>query len=301
MGCWRPGEQLYIILPYFNYCRFQRRRELFIEFVNEIHKTKGIRIVISECLGPAPLPKLPVWKHLKFKTDNHVWIKENLINMAIGRLPDDWKYVAWIDADIRFLNQNWVQETIEELQDADIVQLFRTAVNLGPNGEALKTDKGFAYMAKGSGTVWTPTDRYGFWHPGYAWACTKDAWTRMDGLIDWAILGSGDRHMAMALIGRALGSAPGNINERYKKLLILFQAAVKDMKLSWVDGTILHFWHGSLENRKYRERWLILTENSFDPIADIKYDRNGQVHLTGRGLRFEKYLFKYFLEREEDS
>ena len=221
MGCWRPGEQLYIILPYFNYCRFQRRRELFIEFVNEIHKTKGIRIVISECLGPAPLPKLPVWKHLKFKTDNHVWIKENLINMAIGRLPDDWKYVAWIDADIRFLNQNWVQETIEELQDADIVQLFRTAVNLGPNGEALKTDKGFAYMAKGSGTVWTPTDRYGFWHPVYAWACTKDAWTRMDGLIDWAILGSGDRHMAMALIGRALGSAPGNINERYKKLLIL--------------------------------------------------------------------------------
>ena len=301
MVCWKPGEQLYVVLPYFNYCKFQRRRELFVEFVNEIHKTKGIRIVISECLGPAPLPKLPVWKHLKFKTDNHVWIKENLINMAIGRLPDDWKYVAWIDADIRFLNQNWVQETIEELQDADIVQLFRSAVNLGPNGEALKTDKGFAYMAKGSGTVWTPTDRYGFWHPGYAWACTKDAWTRMDGLIDWAILGSGDRHMAMALIGRALGSAPGNINERYKKLLILFQAAVKDMKLSWVDGTILHFWHGSIENRKYKERWLILTENSFDPIADIKYDKNGQIHLTGRGLRFEQYLFKYFLEREEDS
>ena len=301
MVCWKPGEQLYVVLPYFNYCKFQRRRELFVEFVNEIHKTKGIRIVISECLGPAPLPKLPVWKHLKFKTDNHVWIKENIINLAIGRLPDDWKYVAWIDADIRFLNQNWVQETIEELQDADIVQLFRSAVNLGPNGEALKTDKGFAYMAKGSGTVWTPTDRYGFWHPGYAWACTKYAWTHMDGLIDWAILGSGDRHMAMALIGRALGSAPGNINERYKKLLILFQAAVKDMKLSWVDGTILHFWHGSIENRKYRERWLILTENSFDPIADIKYDKNGQIHLTGRGLRFEQYLFKYFLEREEDS
>jgi len=257
--------------------------------------------MVSECLGPAPLPKLPVWKHLKFKTDNHVWIKENLINMAICRLPDVWKYVAWIDADIRFLNQNWVQETIEELQESDIVQLFRTAVNLGPNGEALKTDKGFAYMAKGSGTVWTPTDRYGFWHPGYAWACTKDAWTSMGGLIDWAILGSGDRHMAMALIGRALGSAPGNINEKYKKLLILYQAAVKDMKLSWVDGTILHAWHGSIENRKYRERWLILTENSFDPIADIKYDRNGQIHLTGRGLRFEQYLFKYFLEREEDS
>ena len=89
--------------------------------------------------------------------------------------------------------------------------------------------------------------------------------------------------------------------KRYKKLLILFQAAVKDMKLSWVDGTILHFWHGSIENRKYRERWLILTENSFDPIADIKYDKNGQIHLTGRGLRFEQYLFKYFLEREEDS
>lgn len=301
MGCgWRP-EPLYVVLPYFNYCKFQRRRELFIEFVNEIHKTKGIRIVVSECVGPAPLPKLPVWAHLKFKTDGHIWIKENLINLAIRRLPSGWKNVAWIDADIRFLNQNWVQETMDELLSADVVQLFRTAVNLGPNGEAIKTDKGFAYMAEGSGTPWTPTDRYGFWHPGYAWACTRSAWTRMGGLIDWAILGSGDRHMSMALAGRALESAPGNVHTNYKLLLTEYQKAVKGMKLSWVDGTILHFWHGSFENRKYRERWRILTENSFNPFTDIGLDDRGQLHLTEEGRRFEPFLIKYFLGREEDS
>jgi len=301
MGCWRPSEPLYVVLPYFNYCKFQRRRELFIEFVNEIHKTKGIRIVISECVGPAPLPKLPVWSHLKFQTDDHIWIKENLINLAMGQLPRGWRNVAWVDADIRFLNQNWVQETIEELQTADIVQLFRTAVNLGPNGEAIKTDKGFAYMAIGSGTPWTPNDRYGFWHPGYAWACTRDAWTRMGGLIDWAILGSGDRHMAMALAGRAVESAPGNVHPNYKTLLAEYQNTVKDMKLSWVDGTILHFWHGSFENRKYKERWRILTENSFNPFTDVGLDDRGQMHLTKEGQRFEPLFIKYFSSREEDS
>jgi hypothetical protein len=123
----------------------------------------------------------------------------------------------------------------------------------------------------------------------------------MGGLIDWAILGSGDRHMAMALAGRAVESAPVNVHPNYKTLLAEYQNAVKDMKLSWVDGTILHFWHGSFENRKYKERWRILTENSFNPFTDIGLDDRGQINLTKEGRRFEPLLIKYFLGREEDS
>jgi glycosyltransferase involved in cell wall biosynthesis len=300
MSCCQAQDILYVILPYFNFCAFKRRRELFVQFVNDFRHEKNIRIVVAECIGPCPLPKLPVWSHLKFRTEDHFWIKENLINMAIRPLGS-WKYVAWIDADIQFLNQNWVQETIDELQTADIVQMFQTAVNLGPNGEAIKTDKSFGYMAKGSGTPWSPADKYGFWHPGYAWACTRQAWLKMDSLIDWAILGSGDRHMAMALIGRATDSCPGNVHENYKKLLSEYQKNVSTLRLSWVDGTILHFWHGSFENRKYRERWDILVNNSYDPFADVGMDAKGQLHLTKVGKRLEPFLYKYFLGRSEDS
>ena len=205
MNCFRVQSlrdcPLYVVLPYFNFAGFKRRRDLFIQFVERYAKTPGLRLVVSEALGPAPLPRLPVWAHMKFQTDSHVWIKENLINTAVKTLPSDWKYVAWIDADLEFLNKNWVRDTIKELQDADVVQMWHTAVNLGPHEEALKIDKSFAYMFVGSGTPWTQTDKYGFWHPGYAWACTRHAFTKMGGLPDWAILGSGDRHLAMSLAG----------------------------------------------------------------------------------------------------
>jgi hypothetical protein len=38
-----PQDILYVVLPYFNYCGFKRRQELFIKFVHEIQNVKGVR------------------------------------------------------------------------------------------------------------------------------------------------------------------------------------------------------------------------------------------------------------------
>ena len=302
MNCFRKSQPLYVVLPYFNFCGFKRRRDLFVQFVNEIASVSGIRVVISEAESPTPLPRgLPVWRHMTFKTPSRIWIKENLVNLAVNRLPNSWKYMSWIDADLTFLNQNWVRDTIHELQTADVVQLWRSAVNLGAQGETLKVDTSFAYMFISSGTPWVPTDKYGFWHSGYAWACTRKAYDQMGGLIDWAILGSGDRHMAMALAGLADKSCPGNIHPNYKVLLDDFQKKMKNFKTSYVDGTIVHHWHGSFANRRYKERWEILTKNQFDPFVDIGMEADGTVRLTKDGKRFEALLDEYFIGRKEDS
>ena len=302
MNCFPKSQPLYVVLPYFNFCGFKRRRDLFVQFVNEIASVSGIRVVISEAESPTPLPRgLPVWRHMTFKTPSRIWIKENLVNLAVNRLPNSWKYMSWIDADLTFLNQNWVRDTIHELQTADVVQLWRSAVNLGARGETLKVDTSFAYMFISSGTPWVPTDKYGFWHSGYAWACTRKAYDQMGGLIDWAILGSGDRHMAMALAGLADKSCPGNIHPNYKVLLDDFQKKMKNFKTSYVDGTIVHHWHGSFANRRYKERWEILTKNQFDPFVDIGMEADGTVRLTKDGKRFEALLDEYFIGRKEDS
>jgi hypothetical protein len=296
------SDCLYVVLPYFNFCGFKRRRDLFIDFVKRYEKTPGLRLVVSEALGPEPLGCLDgVYKHLTFQTSSHVWIKENLINMAVKTLPKDWKYVAWIDADIEFLNRNWVKDTIHELQTADIVQMWHTAVNLGSHEEALKIDKSFAYMFAGSGTKWTASDKYGFWHPGYAWACTRTAFQKMGGLPDWAILGSGDRHLAMSLAGLGQASCPGTVHENYKIMIKIYEKSLKNFKVSWVDGTIVHFWHGSFADRRYKERWDILIKNAFDPFEDIGFTDEGLVQLTEKGRRFKKFLDDYFIGRKEDS
>ena len=294
-------EQLYIILPYFNFCGFRKRHQLFLEFVERYATEPRVKIVVVEALGPAPLGKLPVFKHLRFQTKSTIWLKENLINLGIESLPQKWKYVAWIDADLEFLNSTWVSDTTEQLQDADIVQMWRSAINLGPHGETIKVDKSFAYMFVGSDTKWSPTDKYGFWHPGYAWACTRKAYDTMGGLVEWGILGSGDRHIAMCLAGLGQESCPANIHENYKALLRLYESRVKRFKVSWVDGSIVHYWHGSFADRRYKERWEILTKNEFDPYEDIEYTRDGVVQLSAHGQRFEKFLNEYFIGRKEDS
>lgn len=294
------AETLYVVLPYFNYCGFKRRRELFIKFVNEIRSVPGISIVISEAMGPTPLPRGLSCSHFRFKNESPIWIKENLINMGIGRLPKHWKYVAWIDADITFLNPNWVQETIDQLQTFDIVQLFQTCINLGSKMEALKIDKSFGSMYKDSGTAYNPAAKYGFWHPGYAWACTRKAWVQMKGLLDWAILGSGDRHMALAWIGRVVDSGPGNMHPNYKALLLRYQGLCEGLELSYVSGTILHHWHGSFADRRYKERWEILTRHQFDPSEDIFQDSKGFIQLTKEGQRLKTDLLEYFEGRRED-
>jgi len=297
MECFRQ-KTLWVILPYFNFCGFRRRNELFINFLNEISRNSNVKIVVAEILGPSPLGKLNVWKHLKFKTKTTLWIKENLINKGFGALPKDWKYAAWIDADITFLNKNWVQETFSELKKADLIQLWESAVNIGAKGEVVKVDRSFCHLAHSGGK---PADSYTSWHPGYAWACTRRFYNRIGGLIDWAILGSADRHMAMAMIGKAVESGPSNIHPHYKALLEEFQSRVDGLSIGWVPGTIIHHWHGSISNRKYKERWRILTDNTYDPFVDIGTNEDGIIELTPKGSRIQKLLFEYFIGRREDD
>ena len=63
-----------------------------------------------------------VYKHLKFKLKNMFWAKENLINLAINSLPKDWQFAVWIDRDVVFQTDSWVNESIEKLKQSDVIQ-----------------------------------------------------------------------------------------------------------------------------------------------------------------------------------
>ncbi len=299
-------DPLYVIIPYFNYCGFKRRYELFMQFYDRIKDNPRIRIVICEATEVGQNFELPnnlqnVFLHIHIYTKNQLWIKENLINIAVRRLPTHWKYIAWLDSDIQFIDNEWVQNTINRFEKYDIVQLFSTIVYLGPHNQAIKTDKSFGYMYRKSGKQYTSTYRYGFWHPGFAWACTKEAYYAMDGLIDYSILGSGDHHMALGLITKVECSHPKNIHTNYIKLLKEFETRTRSLKLGYINGTILHYWHGDLKLRRYKERWDILTENRYDPLKDINRDPMGLYQLTEGGTQLENDIRNYFAGRLEDD
>jgi hypothetical protein len=41
-------------------------------------------------------------RHFQFVVPSIIWMKENLINMAVQRLPSHIDRIAWIDADVEF-------------------------------------------------------------------------------------------------------------------------------------------------------------------------------------------------------
>lgn len=99
---------MYIIAVVSNSARFSRRYELFNEFCERMNKEENIILFSVEVQqGSRPFQTNA---NLKLRTNDELWFKENLINIAASYLPEDWEYMAWIDTDLEFQNKNWVRE-----------------------------------------------------------------------------------------------------------------------------------------------------------------------------------------------
>jgi hypothetical protein len=301
---------LYVVTPIVNPCRYRTRYHLYRDFAKHITDAGATLITIEAAYGEREFeitgPANP--NHIRLRTHHELWHKENLINLAVARLPADWRYLAWIDADVTFARPDIVEETLHQLQHYSVVQMFSHAMDLGPRHEPLRTFDGFVaqWLAHG-GEMPPPEGRYGVWHPGYAWACRRDAWDALGGLIDHAIVGSGDSYMAYGLIGQMQRSLPPPVTaacSTYTDWCMEWgQRAETHVRrnVGYVDGLLLHNFHGAKRNRGYAERSSILWENAFDPARDIKRDWQGLWQLTEEKIRLRDQLRAYFRSRDEDN
>ena len=341
-------EPLYVVSPIFNPIRFKTRWKHYERFARHITDLGAVLVTVEAAYGErhhaldagvshqgVPLlqraPDYPTqFSHtrtthphqfIKVRTSSELWVKENLINLGVSRLPADWKYVAWIDADVQFARPNIVGETIHQLQHYKVVQMFSEAQDVGPRYAAMGGPKslsfghnfvkGFPLSRTGNGGYYYPEPRssgVAGWHTGLAWACRRDAWDDMGGLIDYAILGSADNHMAHGLIGQMARTLNTNLSQPYKDKLLEWEFRCERYirrNIGYVSGLLIHYWHGRKGDRRYRHRWKILTDNQYNPDIDIKYDWQGMIQLTDRGdersLRIRDQIMRYFRARNEDS
>lgn len=302
------GEHiLHVIAVINNFVRFQRRYELYWKFKQHMESCKNVVLYTCEvAFGDRPfmVTSSDNPRHLQLRTEDELWIKENTINLMVQRLPLNWRYMAWIDADVEFLNKDFAIETIHALQHHRIVQMFETAINMGPDGEAIGTVTSFMSRYIKNPDISYNTSYAGTWHPGFAWACTREAMDGMGGLIDFAILGAGDHHMALAWIGEIDKSCHGRMHPNYKKKLKRFEKRCERVikrDVGYVKGTIVHGWHGRFKNRRYGERWAILVDNNFDPDEDIKYNSQGLLVFDDEKVGLRDGIRAYFRQRNEDG
>ena len=206
--------------------------------------------------------------------------------------------------DLVFSRNDIIKETVARLQHYKIVQMYSQSINLTPDYETLGTVRRSFLAAYTDNPNVVFSKEYGFPHPGFAWAATREAINELGGLPDTHILGSGDLMLARALIGRVEEGLNPDLSNGYKESLSLLQDRCNKFikrNIGYVPGLILHHWHGSRKSRRYGERWKILTDHKFDSEFDLRPDWQGLWQFTGNKPQLEYDCRAYFESRKEDS
>lgn len=300
---------LHVVAVISNPARYNSRYRLARKFIAEMRATPNVQLHVVELAfgdrhhevtaGDGQLSEL------QLRSDAELWHKENLINIGVrDLLPRDWKYVAWVDADVAFSNPHWALETIHQLQHYPVVQPWTQCLDLGPGGNVLRVHDAYCSLVeRGVRRQRHSGEPYKYGHSGYAWACTRAFWENVHGLMDFPILGSADHHMAWAMTGEVRYSVHEGMTAAFKRRCNEWQElAFRETcgRLASVEGHLTHAFHGSKRQRYYRERWQILVDGQFDPDKDLRRDASGVLYLVGKP-RLAEEIRRYFRSRHEDS
>lgn len=249
-------------------------------------------------------------RSLRLRTNSELWHKENALNELFKILPPDARNIAWMDADVAPANPYWVEETIQQLETYDVVQMFSHTMDLGPSNQPIdKPYPGYMYQYVQDGRHWEdPAKRKKQTNciPGLAWAVRKETLNKLGMLIDWAIVGGADYHMASALIDSIESSIPEGMNTLpYSEKCFNWARKATGITVGYVPGLLLHHWHGDRKNRNYKDRWDILINNRYDPGNDLKRNWQGLyefvTHPGPGGNRLRNQVRDYMRSRNDDE
>ena len=129
--------ELWGITTYFNPAGYLNKLEHLRLFSERVRK-QGLKLLIVElAFGDAPyaLEESLADRIIRLRSNSILWQKERLLNIAIEQLPGICDKVAWIDADILFENDDWVEETTQLLQEYVVVQPYDKSWSLSPESE----------------------------------------------------------------------------------------------------------------------------------------------------------------------
>ena len=214
-----------------------------------------------------------------------MWQKERLLNVALSHLPDECKFIVWLDCDVVFERDDWLAATEEALQHSALIQPYSRVYDLqeGAQVSVVKTSEallerpsmGSKYCDGSLDHAGTSTSMLGQHSPGHAWAVRRDA-VEQTGLYDAMIIGSGDFAIAMAALGRhdeiveSYGMNPRQARHYVEWSRKWYRAVGGTIGV--VEGELYHLWHGRLEDRGYDRRYASLQQFDFDPYTDVELD-----------------------------
>lgn len=292
------------------------------DFIQHMSCQKNVKLYVGELAyanRPFEMSHAPNFKG--FRAASELFHKENIINETIEGFDSDWKYGAYCDGDFTFTGDDWALETIHLLQHYDFVQMFSTYADLSARGyggsRPTRINDSFVYRYQRNGfkTPHNINDGGFGLRPGYdswngvgatggAWAFRRSAFNTVGGLLDQCILGHADWFMAFGLVAE---KAPDMHDDKYHPAYLAtidaWQSRARELKrnVGCVDQFAVHHFHGSKQRRGYSSRDLILANNHFNPVTDIKKNSHGIWELTGNKPKLRDEIRAYFISRTEDD
>jgi hypothetical protein len=333
---WSESAMLHVAMPYSNPFRWNARRRLMRDAIQQLNAAKNVKLYVGElAYGDRPFevtgdPQYQPYREAQIRTVSELFHKENIVNETIKIFDPDWQYGAYCDGDFSFTRNDWALEAIHLLQHYDFVQLFSTYTNLSSVGyggsQPGKIVKSFVrtyidnvhQLPKGvdpSGHGLAYGYDYATAAPyvgatGGAWAFRRSAFDTVGGLLDQAILGSGDWFMAFGLVShpnakdkRAMPRQAARYNPSYVAMVEAWQsrAAMLKRNVGVLDQFVVHHFHGPKSDRGYGTRDEILIAHQFDPVTDIRRNSHGIYELTGNKPALRDAIRAYFIARNEDA
>jgi hypothetical protein len=233
-------------------------------------------------------------------------------------VPLDVKNVAWIDCDVVFERQDWMDEAERQLETVNIVQPFSEVVDLEPDGhfsnltELRSTGRSLVSLINGDARAQFDSASWGnmsastprSYVTGIAWVARRSILEK-HGLYDAMIIGGGDRAMLHAMYGEfdkemQLHHLNKSQEEHYLKWAEPYYRNVAG-KVGYVPGRVYHLWHGEFINRNYSSRHRLFADFGFEPEADLVVGRNGAWRWARPRPEMESFLTNYFIGRAEDE
>lgn len=246
-----------------------------------------------------------------------MWQKERLLNIALERVPKDCDNIAWLDCDIVFDSEDWVDQASRALDNSVVVHLFHERHDLPQHASVHDLHSwsapatSYSIVSKLAAGAMGPEDLFLANAPlergstaGLAWAARRQV-LEEHRLYDACILGTGDRAMLCAALGELdYGARATLMNDRSRRHYLAWARPYWESvmgRVGSIRGRLFHLWHGDIEDRQYGKRHARLQTFDFDPFNDITLDDGGCWRWNSDKKALHAFVRSYFESRNEDG
>jgi hypothetical protein len=279
---------------YYNPCNFSLRKENYLRFYDSLGSDADKFLTVELAFDDAEFHLEHLPNRIALRSSNVLWQKEALLNIGIRELvARGFDYIVWLDADIKFHNEDWYEKLSEGFDTGNLIQVFK-------NIKRFDDEDNFTVMKGTAASIGNVSPATGF-----GWGCPASYFQDGLGLYDSLIIGGGDTLIYAA----GNGELQAWLQKRKYSLshiehIVAWSNLWYDKvqgKVGYADNRIDTFYHGTLKNRNYLNRHELLLRNEFNPNKDVVLDDSGLLQWNSDKPEMHNALRKYFAARQEDG